>query len=52
MNTLVCHGPKDIRYGDVPGAALARDSDAAVRITSTAICRSYKDAVLEMVMKP
>ncbi len=50
MKALVWHGRKDVRIDDVPQPELRDDTDAIIRVTSTAICGS--DLHLYDVMKP
>lgn len=40
MKALVWHGKQDVRIDNVPDPSLKADTDAIVRITSTAICGS------------
>ncbi|MDL2076028.1 alcohol dehydrogenase catalytic domain-containing protein [Streptomyces sp. GXMU-J15] len=40
MKALTYHGRHDIRYGEVPDPAVARPTDAVVRVTTAGICGS------------
>ncbi|CAM04772.1 Zn-binding alcohol dehydrogenase [Saccharopolyspora erythraea NRRL 2338] len=50
MRALTWQGPRDVRVQDVPDPRLETDTDAIVRITSTAICGS--DLHLYEVLAP
>ncbi|RRO14196.1 glutathione-dependent formaldehyde dehydrogenase [Saccharopolyspora rhizosphaerae] len=50
MRALTWHGPRDVRVEDVPDPKLADDTDAIIRVTSSAICGS--DLHLYEVLAP
>ena len=50
MHALVWHGRRDIRYESVPDPAIIADTDAIIRVTTTAICGS--DLHLYEVLSP